>query len=193
MHGGGNFWREYKDEYETVWDVRNEEDTSENILDIEIKSSHATNSVFNIGCIAPKTSAGMAQSHVYQVNLLQQGKVSRHLLRPRLHKGSVKISCEPPASQRLLWSQSPQFKVNNMELLPRSRIMDNARTHYALINTEHYVRLIMLDKRGFAFLNHSSILSEISTTDTHLATVHALPSDIPEAERYSKRYVLILN
>ena len=39
------------------------------------------------------------------------------------------------------------------------------------MNTEHFVRLMVIDKNGFAVLDHNSIASEIFSTNTSLATV----------------------
>lgn len=81
----------------------------------------------------------------------------------------VRISCEPPAKERLLWSQGSNLK--NLIALPRSRIISDVRTHFVLLNTNHFVRLVLLDKNGFSLLDHASIVSEIFSSNATLATV----------------------
>ena len=188
VHGGGNFWREFKDEYQTNWEVVPLDGTQLDIVDISVQSSAATHSVITVTCRPQKSFALMGQSFNYQVKLTQKSRVSKFLLEPHAHTGSVKISCEPPASQRLLWSQGPNYLAKSPHRLPRSRFLDNNRTHFALVGSQHHVRLMMLDKNGFASLNHSSIVTSVSSSDSSLAEVQQVSASI-----YDKRFVVVTN
>jgi hypothetical protein len=55
-----------------------------------------------------------------------------------------------------------------------------------LVNTNHHVRLLMFDKHGYASLNHSSIVSTISSTNNELASVS-------DTVNYDKRQVHVHN
>ena len=97
-----------------------------------------------------------------------KGKVSKRFLNPVSHKQSLKVSCEPPISQKLHWAQ----ESDEMKILPRSRIEGkNERTHFVLTNSEHTLRLIMLDKNNYASLNHEAVMTEYSSSDKMLANV----------------------
>jgi len=109
------------------------------------------------------------ESYDYVVRVTAKGKLNKHLLRPRVHQELVRVSCEPPAKERLLWSQSSNSK--DILSLPRSRILSDVRTHFVLVGTDHQVRLVLLDKNGYAILNHESVASEIFSTNQTLASV----------------------
>lgn len=70
-------------------------------------------------------------------------------------------------------------------LLPRSRLVENTRTHYALVNSEQHVRHLILAGSGIAAMNHTSISTEVSSTDTSLATVHEVSGPVS----YDKRLI----
>jgi|TARA_B110000285_G_C15137239_1_gene627909 hypothetical protein len=61
--------------------------------------------------------------------------------------------------------------------LPRSRLNENVRTFSALVNSENYLRLLVLDKRGYASMNHSSIVTTFSTSDSSLASLSELKQE----------------
>jgi hypothetical protein len=74
-----------------------------------------------------------------------------------------------------------------MLALPRSRFVNNMRTHFVLVNTAHFVRLNMLDRHGYASLNHSSIHHVISSSDNSLAAIESAD------DSYDHRFVQIAN
>ena len=55
--------------------------------------------------------------------------------------------------------------------LPRSRVVYGERTHYVLVNSQHHVRYLVLDGEGRASLNHSSVATQVRSTDTSMAEV----------------------
>lgn len=125
----------------------------------------------------------MRDSFEYQINLVQKGRVSRHLLQPREHRHALVVACEPPAAERILWSQRPEYNPKARATLPRSRFEENTRTHFVLTNTKHFVRYLVADKQGLAFINHTSIENEIWVQPNTLASVHAIEG------AYDKRVV----
>lgn len=67
------------------------------------------------------------------------------------------VACGAPKALRILWSQRPEFNPKVRAHLPRSRYIENTRTHYVLVDTNHFVRSLMLDKSGHALINHTSV------------------------------------
>lgn len=180
VRGGSNFWKEYKDEYQSSWDVEFGEVPEKNKLDllsIELKSQGTTNAELKVHCKVPSTEEAIKSSFSYTVTLLQRGSVGKHLLTPKEHRHQVHISCEPPHSERLLWSQPLGFDPKNRQLLPRSRFVEHTRTHFVLTSSRHSVRYLVLDRHGFAMVNHESIITEVSSSPAELARLHALTAD----------------
>ena len=99
LYGGGNFWQEYTGEYETTWTKQSAE--KEDVLAITQKNINSTSSVLQLDCLMP---ASFDKGYDYTITVKQQGRTSRHLLNPRTHTTQIKVSCEHPISQRLLWS-----------------------------------------------------------------------------------------
>lgn len=165
------------------------------MLALGVKSETADSTLLTVQCRAPADLKNMDKSFDYTVLITQQGRVSKHLLEPVQHRESVKISCAPPESQRLLWAQSSSLDPADAPAnLPRSRLNANIRTFSALVNSENYVRLLVFDKKGHASMNHSSIITTFSSSDSSLATV----SEIKQgkellASDYAKRLVKFHN
>lgn len=183
ISGGSNFWREFKNEYESDWTIQTVGGTKQEILSITLDQQGASTAHIKVSCRLPANTANMKESFEYKINLLQRGTLSRHLLNPREHRHSITVACEPPASERILWSQRPSFNPKVRSLLARSRFVENTRTHYVLTNTKHFVRYLMLDSQGFAFINHTSIETVVSAQPSDLASVLALD------QAYDKRMV----
>jgi hypothetical protein len=97
--------------------------------------------------------------------MTQNSKHSRHLLRPALHSISVQVECGAPQSSRLLWAQATSSLVN----LPNSRIHQSQRIHYALVNSQHQVRSLLLNVDNKAYLNTSSIIANVHSSDPKIA------------------------
>ena len=55
--------------------------------------------------------------------------------------------------------------------------MNNTRARYVLVNTKHYLRLLMLDRHKYASIDHQSILTEISSSNTSVAKVAPVAVD----------------
>ena len=193
--GGSNFWRELSDEYETGWTVKNHKGTTEDVLALRVQSETADSTLITVQCRAPVDLKNMDKSFDYTVLITQQGRVSKHLLEPVPHQDSVRISCAPPESQRLLWAQSSSVDSADAPAnLPRSRLNANIRTFSALVNSENYLRLLVLDKRGHASMNHSSIITTFSSSDSSLATVSEIKqNDASLTADYAKRLVKFHN
>ena len=100
VHGGSNFWKEFKDDYNTSWTVAGE---NPSLLSLSVQSQQETDTVLTVGCKVPVNLQNA--SYAYQVDIKQTSRVSRHLLRPKAHSAQALISCQLPAAQRLLWSQ----------------------------------------------------------------------------------------
>lgn len=98
-----------------------------------------------------------------------KGKVSKRFLNPVSHTETFKVSCEPPISQKLHWAQS---SLDDKIVLPKSRLDEkDLRTHFVLTNSNHSLRLIMLDKSNYASLNHEFISTGYSLSDDKLGSL----------------------
>ena len=165
------------------------------MLALGVKSETANSTLITVQCSAPADLKSMGKSFDYTVLITQQGRVSKHLLEPVPHQDSVRISCTPPESQRLLWAQSSSAdSLDAPANLPRSRLNANIRTYSALVNSENYLRLLVLDKKGHASMNHSSIITTFSSSDSALATLSEMKqgNEVLAAD-YDKRLVKFHN
>lgn len=80
-----------------------------------------------------------------------KGKVSKRFLNPISHTESIRVSCEPPISQKLHWAQAS----SELSVLPMNKLDEKEqRTHFVLTSSNHSMRLMMLDKNGYASLSH---------------------------------------
>lgn len=96
LAGGSNFWGELSGEYETSWSIKNLKGTSEDVLALSVQSETAANTIITVQCGAPTDLKNLSQSFDYTVLITQEGRVSKHLLKPVQHQDSIKISCTPP-------------------------------------------------------------------------------------------------
>lgn len=183
MSGGSNFWREFTGEYQSQWRIESVKGTKLELITVSLEGQSTTTADLRVTCGLPTTTAGMKDSFEYKINLVQRGRVSRHLLQPREHRHALVVACEPPAAERILWSQRPEFNPKARVTLPRSRYEENTRTHFVLTNTKHFVRYLVADKQGLAFINHTSIENEVTVQPADLASVHAIEG------AYDKRLV----
>ena len=55
--------------------------------------------------------------------------------------------------------------------MPRSRIVKNERTHYVLINSEHYLRTLVLDSKSYISLNSTSLAVRVRPSDEKMAKI----------------------
>ena len=55
--------------------------------------------------------------------------------------------------------------------LPRSKIIHNRRTHYVLVNSRHSIRYLLLDSQNHTFLNSSSALAEVKSSNISMAAI----------------------
>ncbi len=76
--------------------------------------------------------------------------------------------------------------------LPRSRIVQNIRTHYVLANSKHFIKQVMLEDQAHAFLNYSSAVVSFSASEASMASILNIDVSFEAAVRnltYSKRTV----
>ena len=78
------------------------------------------------------------------------------------------MECGSPRSARLLWSQ-PSKSVE--VFLPVSRIQDNVRVSHVLAGSRHQLKTLLLDADSNSYLNSSSIIQKVSSSDKQLAVV----------------------
>lgn len=128
----------------------------------------------------------MKMAFEYKVTLKQSNRVNTKQLSPTTHQDQILVSCSPPAKQRLLWSQSSSSTSDLAANLPRSRVVESTRTHWALVNSMHHLRLLILDKQGRASLNHESIVTNISASHTNIASLQG-------SNAYDRRIVKTTN
>jgi hypothetical protein len=82
----------------------------------------------------------MKEDSQHQLTLNQMNKVSRDLLRPARHILKISVHCSSPFKVRLFWSQPDGYETRS--LLPRSRLVDGKRLHYALTNSAYDLRKV---------------------------------------------------
>lgn len=73
---------------------------------------------------------------------------------------------------KLLWAQDHLPAVNDqkvMKQLPRSRMAQNERIHFVLVDSRHSVRYLMLDVENKASFNSSSVLTNVDVSDANMA------------------------
>ena len=56
-----------------------------------------------------------------------------------------------------------------MKQLPRSRMAQNERIHFVLVDSRHSVRYLMLDVENKASFNSSSVLTNVDVSDANMA------------------------
>ena len=82
------------------------------------------------------------------VKLTQKSKRSHLLLNPAIHEISINDECCAPKQARLLWTQSNQSRVG---YLPSSRIVNNQRSHFVLVGSQHTIRTLLTDASNVAY------------------------------------------
>lgn len=171
--GGGNLW---SDDYQVSWKIKKMPGATDD-LHIDNEPLQKSKTTLLIGCL----NKNFLNSQEFIVDIELKGKVSKRFLNPFSHTERVKISCEPPISQKLHWTQSSEV----MDVLPKNRLEEKEmRTHFVLTNSNHTLRLMMLDKNGFASLDHKQIQSQYTLSDSKLASIDSRSS-------YDKRSLLI--
>lgn len=108
----------------------------------------------------------LTQTYKLNVTMTQHSKHSRHLLRPANHSISIQVECGAPHSTRLLWAQANSSSTAALVNLPNSRMHQSQRVHYALVNSQHQVRSLVLKADSKAYLNSSSIIANVHSSDT---------------------------
>lgn len=69
------------------------------------------------------------------------------------------------------------------------------RVHYALVNSQHQVRSLVLKADSKAYLNSSSIIANVHSSDTYIAKV-TIETDFTSAIQtgvYAKRVITFMN
>lgn len=98
--------------------------------------------------------------------------MSRYLLRPARHEISIRVNCEPPKSLELHWSQENNTLLQHQLInLPRSKIINKEKLNYVLVNSEHYLRYLQVSKDLLAFYNHSSIQTEVTSSNEKMVKI----------------------
>ena len=71
--------------------------------------------------------------------------------------------------------------------------MNNTRAMYVLVNTNHFVRLLILDRREYASIDHHGILTDLVSSNTSLATVTpVIEGEQGSKARYDKSEIKVL-
>ena len=78
------------------------------------------------------------------------------------------MECGAPRSARLLWSQ-PSKSVE--AFLPVTRIQDDVRVSHVLAGSRHQLKTLLLDADSNSFVNSSSIIQKMSSSDKNLAVI----------------------
>jgi hypothetical protein len=61
--------------------------------------------------------------------------------------------------------------------LPRYKVINNQKTYFVLVNSRHFVRNLMLQSTQSVFFNHSSILTEIHSSEVSKLIVRPMIKD----------------
>lgn len=168
--GGTNFWQAQLGNYRTSWDT-----SQGGVVSVSKINELTAEFAFAVGCEATEEKESSSQRA--SLNLEQSSRQTRTLLRPATHRIAVEVACHPPAALRLLWAQEQTlFSANQpRELLPKSRIISNQRTHFVLVDSQHYVRHVTLDAEHQVSFNHSSVIANVVSSDPTMASVHLMP------------------
>jgi len=174
LNGGGNLW---SNDYQVSWKVNKLPGATDDLY-VENEPLEKSKTVLSIGCL----NKNFQKSQEFIVDIELKGKVSKRFLNPFTHSSKIKVSCEPPVSQKLHWAQSSGL----MEVLPKNRLDEkDLRTHFVLTNSNHTLRLMMLDKSGYASLNHEFISTQYQLSDNKLAT-------LGDGSAYDKKDLFVL-
>ena len=69
-------------------------------------------------------------------------------------------------------------------------MIQNERTHFVLVNSEHYLRYLMLDQDHMVSFNSSSVLTNVDVSDAKMATIGLLPRGSGTGKRSYKNDVV---
>lgn len=76
LTGGGNFWKELTNEYQTSWSIEKKQGTTENLLQITPVASSASVSTVEIKCGSSQNLESMKKPFGYEVKIKQSNRVS---------------------------------------------------------------------------------------------------------------------
>jgi hypothetical protein len=76
LSGGGNFWKELTNEYQTNWSIDKKQGTTENLLQIKPITSSASASSIEIKCGSSQNLESMKKPFGYEVKITQSNRVS---------------------------------------------------------------------------------------------------------------------
>jgi hypothetical protein len=171
--------------YLTSWDVQMLDNTSLDFLDISLiesveaagsKQDLDSSSVVRVMCEFPSSLSDMSNSFSYSLVLTQKGKLTKNFLRPKTHHQTINVKCEAPAASKLMWAQqsSAPFLLNEVDELielPLSRFLNESEIYFVLTNSTHYLKTILTDSQGVAFIDKRSVLASFQLSDQSLATL----------------------
>lgn len=83
-----------------------------------------------------------------------------------------------------------------MSSLPLNRVINQEKNHFVLGNSEHYLRYLLFDAQSQVFFNHSSLATEVSTSDPKMARISLVNASYAETvveNRYDVRRVRFLD
>ena len=73
----------------------------------------------------------------------------------------------------MLWTQNDEGKLLG---LPKSRLVNKERTHFVLVDSQHYLRYVMLDQDNQVSFNSSSVLTNVELSHQNMAQLSLMPS-----------------
>jgi hypothetical protein len=57
-------------------------------------------------------------------------------------------------------------------------MVQNERTHFVLIDSQHYLRYLILDQENMVSFNSSSVLTNVDVSNATMAQISLLPRDV---------------
>jgi len=172
LQGGTNYWKDANEKYNTIHKlVALSEKAEDKVLEIREDSEEQGFFIYRVSCGMPYY--GKNAQHKFEVQTEQSNQATRLLLRPVTHKHSVQFHCEPPATSQLHWAQklsSPD--PAQLAKLPKQRVSNSEKLFFVLVNSENFVRTLLLDRDHQALFNHSSVLTEVTSSNTTLLQVY---------------------
>lgn len=80
--------------------------------------------------------------------------------------------------------------------LPRFKVINKEKLNYVLVNSEHHLRYLLLSKDQLAFYNHSSIQTEVTSSNEKMAKFSPVNSDYYQSVQdstYDNRVLQVFN
>lgn len=170
MSGGTNYWRESPEKYLTSHNFELLSDNAEKkVLEIAETVQEQGYFQYEVACNMPGAYYGKQTQHKFRVDTKQSNQATRLLLRPVVHTHSIQFHCEPPSAAQLHWAQ----KLSNpdpaqLKKLPKHRVSNGEKLYFVLVNSQHYLRTLMIDRDTQVFFNHSSIATEVRSSNETL-------------------------